>query len=86
MPLIGEGPKTATWSRKTIAMKNTSHSGRDAVVRSVLAYPTTGTGCILETTAGFDDETFGTRSIRIQDWAEEFGCKYDGWDCQLMNQ
>jgi len=48
--------------------------------------PTFSAGVVLETTTAVDDETFERLSEQMQAWAEEFGCTYDGWECQLVNQ
>ena len=43
-------------------------------------------GVILDTLIAVDEHSFEAHSQRMQDWADEFGCEYDGWECQLMIQ
>jgi hypothetical protein len=54
--------------------------------RPSAAGPTFGAGVVLETPTAVDDETFERLSEQMQAWAEEFGCTYDGWEFQLVNQ
>jgi hypothetical protein len=42
-------------------------------------------GVVLETAIAVDEESFAAHSQRMVNWAEEFGCEYDGWECQLVN-
>jgi hypothetical protein len=41
-------------------------------------------GVVLETTTAVDERSFESHSKRMEDWAEEFGCEYDGWECQVV--
>jgi Regulator of ribonuclease activity B len=41
-------------------------------------------GVVLETTTAVDDRSFESHSKRMEDWADEFGCEYDGWECQVV--
>jgi Regulator of ribonuclease activity B len=43
-------------------------------------------GVVIATVTGVDESTFDVHSQRMEGWAEEFGCEYDGWECQLMTQ
>ena len=43
-------------------------------------------GVVLEAMIAVDEQSFLTHAERMQAWAEEFGCDYDGWECQLLNQ
>src|SRR5262245_32630131 len=41
-------------------------------------------GVILETTTAVDERSFEAHSKQMEDWAEEFGAEYDGWECQVV--
>jgi Regulator of ribonuclease activity B len=43
-------------------------------------------GVVLEATIAIDEHSFATHAQRMEAWAEEFDCEYDGWECQLLNQ
>jgi hypothetical protein len=43
-------------------------------------------GVVVETTIAVDDQSFLTHGQKMEAWAEEFGCDYDGWECRLVNQ
>jgi hypothetical protein len=43
-------------------------------------------GVILEATIAVDEHSFAMHAQRMEAWAEEFDCEYDGWECQLLNQ
>jgi|SRR5215216_5913335 len=45
-----------------------------------------GDGVVLETTTAVDDATFEGLSKQMEAWADQFGCDYDGWECQLVMQ
>jgi hypothetical protein len=51
-------------------------------------YTTTQTakqpGVILETEMAVDEETFDPVVERMEDWADEFGCTFDGWECAML--
>ena len=43
------------------------------------------TGLIIEKTLPVDELSFAPVSAKMEKWAEEFGCEYDGWECELLS-
>jgi hypothetical protein len=43
-------------------------------------------GVMLETTIAVDEDSFEPYTQQMQEWADEFGCEYDGWECKVVNQ
>ena len=43
-------------------------------------------GLVLEITTAVDEPSFESHTRQMEMWAEEFGCEYDGWECQLVVQ
>jgi hypothetical protein len=43
-------------------------------------------GVILEITTAVDEQSFAMHAQRMRAWADEFGCDYDGWECQVVSQ
>jgi hypothetical protein len=43
-------------------------------------------GIILETTVAVDEESFAPHSQRMEQWADEFGAEYLGWETELLTQ
>ncbi len=43
-------------------------------------------GVVIETTILVDEVSFKAHSVRMESWAEEFGCEYDGWECEVVTQ
>ncbi len=41
-------------------------------------------GVILECHIPVDEEQFDPVVERMEDWADEYGCTFDGWECQLL--
>jgi hypothetical protein len=41
-------------------------------------------GVILERHMPVDEDSFDPVVERMEDWADEFGCTFDGWECQLL--
>ena len=51
------------------------------------ARPTAGKdGVVLEITTAVDEQSFAIHTQRMQAWADEFGCDYDGWECKVVRQ
>lgn len=43
-------------------------------------------GIVLETMIAVDERSFELHARRMESWAEEFDCEYDGWECRIVNQ
>ncbi len=43
-------------------------------------------GVVLETTIAVDEDSFEPYTQQMQEWADEFGCDYDGRECKVVNQ
>ena len=41
---------------------------------------------VLETVTAVDEASFAMHAQRMHEWAELYGCDYDGWECQLLTQ
>ncbi len=47
--------------------------------------PTTGKpGVILERHMAVDEESFDPVLERMEDWADEYDCTFDGWECEML--
>jgi hypothetical protein len=43
-------------------------------------------GVVLHTLSAVDEDNFSRHNSIMEQWAEEFGCRYDGWECQVVTQ
>jgi Regulator of ribonuclease activity B len=58
-----------------------------ALADSYQVSPTVGReGLVLETVIAVDEQAFARHAQRMDEWAEAYGCDYDGWECQLLIQ
>ncbi|RYF91059.1 MAG: ribonuclease E inhibitor RraB [Caulobacteraceae bacterium] len=87
MSLLSHGDQ-GTASRHTLFYfygGNHRGLGRAAEAAGFKAGPTVSLDwVILETTMAVDPPSFAPTSARMEAWAEEFGCRYDGWECAVV--
>ncbi len=58
-----------------------------AIRAGYVAGPTANNdGVVLETVTAVDQDNFPKHTSRMERWAEEFSCEYDGWECQVITQ
>jgi hypothetical protein len=43
-------------------------------------------GLVLETMTAVDEDSFAVHARQMNEWAERYGCDFDGWECQLLIQ
>jgi hypothetical protein len=43
-------------------------------------------GVVLEIQSAVDEKSFSRLTATMEQWAEDFGCQYDGWECQVITQ
>jgi hypothetical protein len=61
--------------------------GSAAITAGYQVGPTVGgEGLVLETITAVDEDSFAIHAQRMDEWADAYGCDYDGWECQLLNQ
>lgn len=85
--LRGRGDTMTTPRHAVFYFYNGNHRelARTAIAAGMTASPTVGgDGVILETMIAVDEAAFEPVNRQMQDWAEQFGCDYDGWECQLV--
>ena len=41
-------------------------------------------GLVLTSMTAVDQQGFEVHRQRMEAWAKQFGCEYDGWECQVM--
>jgi hypothetical protein len=41
-------------------------------------------GLVLQIMTAVDQQSFEVHDQRMEAWAKQFGCTYDGWECQVM--
>jgi Regulator of ribonuclease activity B len=61
--------------------------GSAAIAAGYQVSPTVGRdGLVLETVTAVDEDSFAVHAQRMSEWAEAYGCDFDGWECQLLIQ
>ena len=43
-------------------------------------------GVVLQIQSAVDEDSFSRLTATMEQWAEDFGCQYDGWECQVVTQ
>ncbi len=43
-------------------------------------------GTILERVISVDEQSFAAHSAQMEVWASRFGCTYDGWECEVVEE
>jgi len=41
---------------------------------------------VLDTMTAVDEDSFAVHARQMSEWAELYGCDFDGWECQLLMQ
>src|SRR5262245_49993932 len=58
-----------------------------AICKGSQVHPTVAKpGLMLKRTTAVDERIFDQHAQRLEAWAEQFNCDFDGWECQLVIQ
>jgi len=61
--------------------------GAAATRAGYLVHPTVNNdGVVLQIQSAVDGDSFSRLIASMEDWAEDFGCHFDGWECEVVTQ